>query len=81
MARRTHIFPEIGEVLFEFLTNGNYVKVTAVDTATNTEVILVCDRRSSKITLQNAAMQKLRYVIRKKEIEQPGKQSEEDNLY
>ena len=81
MARRTHNVPEIGEVLFEFITQGNYVKVIAVDTATNTEISMVGDRRSRKATLQNTAINKLRYVIRKKAGIIPNQPSEDENLY
>jgi len=55
----------LDEVLFEFIPNGNYVKVVAVDPVTNTEIILVGDRRSGKQMLQKAAVQKLEYVIAK----------------
>ncbi len=81
MARRTHKVPEIGEVLFEYVTQGNYVKVIAVDTATNTEISMVGDRRARKATLQNAAIQKLRYVIRKKAGILPVNRQKDDNLY
>ena len=55
----------LDEVLFEFIPNGNYVKVVAVDPVTNTEIVLVGDRRSGKKVLQKAAVQKLQYVIAK----------------
>ena len=56
MARGTHNEPELGEVLFQFVTQGNYVKVIAVDPVTNTEIAMVGDRRARKSTLQNAAI-------------------------
>ena len=55
----------LGEVLFEFIPHGNFVKVIAVDPITNTEIIIVGDRRAGRQTLQMTAMQKLRYVILK----------------
>jgi hypothetical protein len=55
----------LGEVLFQFISQGNYVKVIAVDPNTNTEIIMVGDRRSGKKTLERNAIQKLRYVIQK----------------
>jgi hypothetical protein len=55
----------LGEVLFQFIPQGNYVKVIAVDPNTNTEIIMVGDRRYGKQTLERTALQKLRYVIRK----------------
>ena len=81
MARRTHNIPEIGEVLFEFVTQGKYVKVIAIETSTNTEICMVGDRRARKETLQRAAIQKLRYVIRKKAGLLPTPQQKDDNLY
>ena len=55
----------LDEVLFQFISHGNYVKVIAVDPNTNTEIVIVGDRRSAKQTLERTAIQKLRYVIRK----------------
>jgi predicted proteasome-type protease len=59
----------LGEVLFQFIPQGNYVKVIAVDPNTNTEIIMVGDRRYGKQTLERTALQKLRYVIRKNKKE------------
>ena len=55
----------LNEVLFEFIPQGNYIKVIAVDPISNTEIVLVGDRRSGKQTLERAAVQKLQYVIEK----------------
>ena len=65
MARETETKEILGEVLFQFIPQGNYVKVIAVDPITNTEIIMVGDRRSGKQTLERIAIQKLRYVIEK----------------
>tara|TARA_B100000315_G_C14567961_1_gene583940 strand:- start:1851 stop:2102 length:252 start_codon:yes stop_codon:yes gene_type:complete len=83
MAHRTHNIPDIGEVLFEFITHGNYVKVVAVDPVTNTEITLVGDRRARRSTLENAAIQKLKYVIRKNAGKAASEQhdDDDDNLY
>ena len=54
------------EVLFEFVQQGNYVKVMAVDPRTGIEVSIVGDRRAGKKTLERIAIQKLKYVIGKK---------------
>ena len=62
-----------GEVLFEFLQIGDTVKVSAVDARTNTEVSLVGSARASRAALQQAALQKLRYVIGKAEAEKRAK--------
>ena len=55
----------LNEVLFEFIAQGNYIKVIAVDPISNTEIVLVGDRRSGKQMLERAAVQKLQYVIEK----------------
>lgn len=55
----------LNEVLFEFIPQGNYIKVIAVDPISNTEIVLVGDRRSGKQMLERAAVQKLLYVIEK----------------
>ena len=65
MARDTETKEILSEVLFQFIPQGNYVKVIAVDPITNTEIIMVGDRRSGKQTLERIAIQKLRYVIEK----------------
>jgi len=65
MARDTETKEILSEVLFQFISQGNYVKVIAVDPITNTEIIMVGDRRSGKPTLERIAIQKLRYVIEK----------------
>jgi hypothetical protein len=65
MARDTETKEILSEVLFQFIPQGNYVKVIAVDPITNTEIIMVGDRRSGKPTLERIAIQKLRYVIEK----------------
>jgi len=70
----------VGEVLFEFSTHGNYVKVSAVDPITNTEISIIGDRRSGKKTLENMAVKKLLYVI-KKQTKEKQKNQIDDNLY
>jgi hypothetical protein len=65
MADENKIKETLGEVLFQFIPQGNYVKVIAVDPHTNTEVVMVGDRRSGKQILERTAIQKLRYVIGK----------------
>ena len=54
------------EVLFEFVSNGKFVKVMAVDPVTKTEVSIVGDRRTSKSTLEKIATQKLMWVLKRK---------------
>ena len=53
------------EILFEFIVQGNYVKVMAVDPQTGIEVAMVGDARSPRQTLENVATQKLKMAIKK----------------
>jgi len=55
-----------GEVIYEFQRVGDYVKVTAVHTATLTEVSIVGSPHSHPDRLEQIALQKLRYVMTKK---------------
>lgn len=54
------------EILFEFVVQGNFVKVMAVDPRTGIEVAMVGDARSPKRTLENLATRKLKMAIQKK---------------
>ena len=56
----------LGEILFEFVVRGNFVKVMAVDPITGTEVSIVGDSRASKSTLQRVATEKLTWVLKRK---------------
>jgi len=56
----------LGEVLFEFIVQGNFVKVMAVDPVTGTEVSIVGDSRASKSTLEKVATKKLVMVLKRK---------------
>ena len=53
------------EVIFEFLTVGTSVKVTAVDAETGIEVSIVGDRATPESMLKRVAKQKLEYVMAK----------------
>jgi hypothetical protein len=57
------------EVLFEFSRLGNFMRVTAVHVATNTEVVIAGPATAPQAALQNTALQKLRYVLAKKKGE------------
>ncbi len=52
-----------GDVIIEFHQVGAYVKVSAVDTATYTEVSIVGDPTRSEDALKRAAVRKLEYVL------------------
>lgn len=53
------------EVFIEFHTIGQFVKVTAMDTATMTEISIQGSAASSEVTLKMAAMKRLAYVLKK----------------
>jgi hypothetical protein len=53
------------EILFEFVVQGSTVKVTAIDGETGQEVSILGPAGGSRVALQAAALQKLRYVQKK----------------
>ena len=53
------------EYLIEFYRMGSYVKVSAIDPITNTEVSIVGDSKASEDELKITAIKKLKYVINK----------------
>ncbi len=61
-----------GEYIIEFIPNGKYVKVSAIDPETLLEVSIVGPASASKAELQLNAVRKLEYVMRKNEKEQQG---------
>ena len=55
--------PRPGEIYFEFIVNGAYVKAVAIDASTGTEVSIVAPRNTSQDRLENLALKKLLYVL------------------
>lgn len=55
----------LGRVYFEMREVGNYVRISAIDPITNTEVHVAGDRNAGKEALRRVAIRKLRYVIAK----------------
>jgi len=55
------------EVLFEFHQVGDYVKVSAVDPVTLTEVSIVGSAHVGQHELERIAANKLRYVLEKED--------------
>lgn len=53
------------EVLLEFHHVGDYVKVSAIDAASNVEASIVGSPRTSQHQLTRIAVQKLEYVLNK----------------
>jgi len=54
-----------GEVIFEFVRVGEFLKVSAIDPVTNIEVSITASPRMDRAVLKEAAVRKLRYVIAK----------------
>ena len=59
----------MAEVLFEYVRHGACVKVTAIDTETQTEAVVVVPVGLSEKDMQAKALQKLVYLLKKKETE------------
>ena len=57
---------EKGEVLFEFVVQGNVVKATAIHAATGAEATIVGPANAGREVLAQAALRKLQYVLAKK---------------
>ena len=52
-------------VIIEFVQQGQFVKVSAVDTRTGIEGVIVGDPAAGQDTLKELAIQKLDYVLAK----------------
>lgn len=57
--------PPVQEAIIEFIYQGRYVKVTAVDPHTGIEATIVGDPQARKETLENLAIKKLNYILTK----------------
>lgn len=55
----------MAEVLFEFVRQGNFVKVTAIESETRTEASVIVPVSLSQQQMQIQALQKLKYVLQK----------------
>jgi hypothetical protein len=58
--------PGKGEILLEFVVQGNVVKATAIDAATGIEASIVGPANAGRDVLAQAAARKLKYVLEKK---------------
>ncbi len=54
-----------GEILVEFVVQGNVVKVTAIDPASGTEACILGPGGAPRAALSDAAVRKLRYILAK----------------
>ena len=60
------------DVIFEFYQVGAYVKVSAVDPVSLTEVAIVGDPSRGETALKQAALAKLTYVMNRGPAKHPG---------
>ena len=56
----------MSEVLFEYVRQGSSVKVTAIETETGIEAVVIVPANLSENQMQLKALQKLRYIMQKK---------------
>jgi hypothetical protein len=56
------------EVLLEFSTMGNYVKVSAIDVQSMVEISISGPANAGEAVLKKNALQRLTYILRKKAI-------------
>jgi uncharacterized protein DUF6898 len=57
---------QAGEILVEFVSLGNSVKVTAIDTASGIEASIVGPAGAPRSTLVSAAKRKLDFLMKKR---------------
>jgi len=60
------------EIIIEFRPMGHIVRVSAMDTATLTEIVLQGPASTSQHILKRNALRKMEYVLRKKGIIKDG---------
>jgi hypothetical protein len=56
------------EILLEFLVNGTFVKVTAIDSASGLEASITGPANAPRATLEAAVLRKLDYVRNKQKV-------------
>jgi len=52
-------------IIFEFISIGSYVKVSAIDTRSGTEVSIVGDPKRGEVALRRIVLRKLENKLRK----------------
>ena len=56
----------MSEIYFEYVVQGAYVKVSAIEPETRTEAIVVVPKSLSEEQMKYQALQKLNYILKKK---------------
>lgn len=54
------------EVIFEYHPVGQIIRVTAMDVATMTEIVIQCPVTAGEAAFQRNALMRLEYVLKKK---------------
>ena len=54
------------EILIEIVTIGAYAKVSAIDSATGTEISITGPANAERAALEDAAIQKLEFMLKKR---------------
>lgn len=57
----------MSEVYFEFIKQGNFVKVSAIDAQKNIEAVVVMPANTTVSVMKRHALTKLKYLISKNE--------------
>jgi hypothetical protein len=55
-----------GEIFVEFVVQGSFVRVTAIDPASGTEAVTMGPAGAPRAALSNAAIRKLQFMLQKK---------------
>lgn len=56
------------EMIIEFQASGAYIRISAMDVASLTEVVSQAPRMTSEAQMKNLILRKMEYVLRKKGI-------------
>ncbi len=56
----------MAEILFEYVRQGTMVKVTAIETETGIEAVIIVPANLPENQMQTKALQKLNYIMQKK---------------
>ncbi len=59
-------------MIFEFTQLGGYVKVCAVDEESGTEAVVMCPANLSRPDMEQHALNKLKYLMKKKNDKDDG---------
>lgn len=55
----------MGEIYFEYVTQGAYVKVSAIEPETKVEAVVIVPSSLSEEQMKYQALQKLNYLLKK----------------